>query len=881
MTVVLQAAEYKVTANGATTAFPTGIYVDDAAEMTVYFRDAAGTETLQASGTYAVSLVGNAAGATVTFSSAPDEDQVILFVRAAPYKQTLDLQNQRGYSEEDLMFALDDIVQQVQQLKAKVDRSFLLSVGDGWPGLPVAAVRAGRVLSFDSSGAPTTSTANSFIADLGNALGAMTSHVFPVLADAINDSSLAAGDSLATMGYWISGDFGAAPYDVMTTAEYGGTPDGMKDHATVNGLVLKLRTSGLLFLAEQYGVRQNAECSARFNVCVSDAAAASEAAMTVDLNKIWVSCMTDFYTKDTLFIGKANKGVMSAVSFSLTCTITATTGGTLEDSTWAQPIPMMYWRATKGVAYFGVLDCNRICSGLLSNSAASMTAYNGQCYRFDRFGVANLGEQIDEAPWAYGPRFGSGAGGNLCTVNWNIKQWQQTDPEFEDDANYTGDCFVLGIKDGRHMFHNLGWSRTALLLLGRTPAVDLGVRTDPDTQPWQDYYIDGRTIYAGHRCEGAGDQFMTNLHLMQGRPDGPAREDNLANGGPINIECWNNTNLATITISDYDSGTFQIYAGGLRILYGSTIVGGRNRVSIDKVIIQHPIARVYADGTAQPSNFEMQGVKNISVGFEDFEGRSWTDDFDLISLEGRFTTTGYTGPVRYRGKWEAVAGADFPTDDVLAGDWWLVTGEGTEDVPVVVHGQDFIEGNTLCALVDAPSATVYAANWVTTVEGEVVQLRRGRFVNLLPPSYEIHMKSDTGAAEVRRQVLPPGNIFERRNDVGALHFSETFEDVNGTLEWDANIVKFKGMFANALGFMPVTPLVKNLGSDTAQFDKVYFNKLYLGSTSAGFLTAGDGSPEGVVSASVGSLYFRNNGSAGSYCYRKNSGSGNTGWSAIW
>lgn len=44
--------------------------------------------------------------------------------------------------------------------------------------------------------------------------------------------------------------------------------------------------------------------------------------------------------------------------------------------------------------------------------------------------------------------------------------------------------------------------------------------------------------------------------------------------------------------------------------------------------------------------------------------------------------------------------------------------------------------------------------------------------------------------------------------------------------------------------------------------------------------SGSGSPEGVVTASVGSVYRRTNGSTGSTLYVKESGTGNTGWSAI-
>lgn len=45
-------------------------------------------------------------------------------------------------------------------------------------------------------------------------------------------------------------------------------------------------------------------------------------------------------------------------------------------------------------------------------------------------------------------------------------------------------------------------------------------------------------------------------------------------------------------------------------------------------------------------------------------------------------------------------------------------------------------------------------------------------------------------------------------------------------------------------------------------------------------TAGAGSPEGVVTAPIGSLYSRTNGGAGTCLYVKESGTGNTGWVAV-
>lgn len=48
---------------------------------------------------------------------------------------------------------------------------------------------------------------------------------------------------------------------------------------------------------------------------------------------------------------------------------------------------------------------------------------------------------------------------------------------------------------------------------------------------------------------------------------------------------------------------------------------------------------------------------------------------------------------------------------------------------------------------------------------------------------------------------------------------------------------------------------------------------------AALVRSGTGSPEGVLTAPVGTLYLRTNGGAGTTLYVKESGSGNTGWVA--
>lgn len=70
----------------------------------------------------------------------------------------------------------------------------------------------------------------------------------------------------------------------------------------------------------------------------------------------------------------------------------------------------------------------------------------------------------------------------------------------------------------------------------------------------------------------------------------------------------------------------------------------------------------------------------------------------------------------------------------------------------------------------------------------------------------------------------------------------------------------------------------DVGQPSQRVRNVYTTAVVMGGVR--FL-AGEGSPEGAVAAPVGSEYTRIDGSSGTYKYRKNSGTGNTGWVAVW
>lgn len=73
-------------------------------------------------------------------------------------------------------------------------------------------------------------------------------------------------------------------------------------------------------------------------------------------------------------------------------------------------------------------------------------------------------------------------------------------------------------------------------------------------------------------------------------------------------------------------------------------------------------------------------------------------------------------------------------------------------------------------------------------------------------------------------------------------------------------------------------LLYPLGTASFRFTGVWAGSFYAGA-GATFWTSGTGSPEGVVTAPIGSLFTRTNGSTSTTLYVKEAGAGNTGWVA--
>lgn len=96
---------------------------------------------------------------------------------------------------------------------------------------------------------------------------------------------------------------------------------------------------------------------------------------------------------------------------------------------------------------------------------------------------------------------------------------------------------------------------------------------------------------------------------------------------------------------------------------------------------------------------------------------------------------------------------------------------------------------------------------------------------------------------------------------------------NGNLTYNAAIHGFTGQVR------PNGDNTQLLGGAGNRWSQVHANQVHLGPASDRIIRAGTGSPEGAITAPVGSINLRTDGGAGTVLYVKESGTGNTGWVA--
>jgi hypothetical protein len=166
MTISTTASAVTIAGNGATNSFNFSFIPGVATNVVVTYTDANSNATTLVQGSqYTLSINAPAAGqiwgvgGTVTYplSGAPIAAGTYLTIqRIVPFTQLTSISNQGDFYPQSVERAMDTLEMQIQQAEGQIGRALLFNIADTGPfgTLPIAAVRAGRILGFDSNGNP-------------------------------------------------------------------------------------------------------------------------------------------------------------------------------------------------------------------------------------------------------------------------------------------------------------------------------------------------------------------------------------------------------------------------------------------------------------------------------------------------------------------------------------------------------------------------------------------------------------------------------------------------------------------------------------------------------------------------------------------------------
>jgi hypothetical protein len=227
VTVESTIARVQYDTNGTTGPWTVPFYFLADADISVFYADAAGTETeLALSTDYSVTGVGDPLGGTVTTVTAYAAGGTITVIRSVEPLQETDWTNTDPFPAQTLERALDRLTQLVQQVIEVQARSIVVAASDEVNvTVPAAAARADRLLAFDSTGgvtvsAPPTGTASA------------------VLADLINTANAAFGDALLGVKRTATGAVATTQHEVNEkrvfdlALDFGAAADGTTDNTT-------------------------------------------------------------------------------------------------------------------------------------------------------------------------------------------------------------------------------------------------------------------------------------------------------------------------------------------------------------------------------------------------------------------------------------------------------------------------------------------------------------------------------------------------------------------------------------------------------------------------------------------------------------------------
>lgn len=163
---------------------------------------------------YTVSGVGNSAGGTVTFVTAPAANARVVLVRGSPYSQPTNYVANSAYSATTVMRSLDRLTALTQQLEEKIARAYKVIEGYAQAALPNVCSGTQKMIGFDATGAINCA------ADLNAA--AATANQWDQITAPTGNAAFSHGNNRTTVTYG-SATGASAPFRLTDTAANSGT----------------------------------------------------------------------------------------------------------------------------------------------------------------------------------------------------------------------------------------------------------------------------------------------------------------------------------------------------------------------------------------------------------------------------------------------------------------------------------------------------------------------------------------------------------------------------------------------------------------------------------------------------------------------------------
>ncbi len=191
---------------------------------------------------------------------------------------------------------------------------------------------------------------------------------------------------------------------------------------------------------------------------------------------------------------------------------------------------------------------------------------------------------------------------------------------------------------------------------------------------------------------------------------------------------------------------------------------------------------------------------------------------------------------------------------------------------------------------DARRNVVFGAEAIPSTSGKII-LHEGSRYTYVAGSDDTRIFGRTGInaipdSDAALQIGRDEQLIRFKTSDGALQadiFMDTMGGDAGRLRLNSrdNIINFQVAGADVIAVggasvFPNTDNVVELGAASLRFSRTFSREFYPGDGTVRWL-AGSGTPEGAITAVVGSMWLRTDGGAGTVLYIKESGAGNTGW----